>query len=272
MKRPAFQFYPGDWLRATDLRACSVGARGLWIDMICLMHEGTPYGYLKVGDKVILSPNLARIVGASLPEVEGWLCELQEAGVFSRDPSGCIFSRRMIKDESIRESRASGGKLGGNPALKDRGKVAGKVNLQANLPATPASSSASSPAEKIEGDDLCASPKTPFERVYDYGCSLFPQLAPQAASVIHQWIESGADIDLDIIPEIKRLHGKGVQPRGWGLFTHDIANARAKRETPMPKGDAKHARPTAKHGGFAEQDYFAGTEGFEVVGGPRVPA
>lgn len=58
VKRPAFQFYPGDWLRSTDLRSCSVGARGLWIDMICLMHEGTPYGHLKVNQKVIHPHNL----------------------------------------------------------------------------------------------------------------------------------------------------------------------------------------------------------------------
>ena len=73
MKRPSFQFYPGDWMRSTDLRCCSVGARGLWIDMICLMHEGKPYGHLKVGDKVIHAQNLASITGATIQEVEGWL-------------------------------------------------------------------------------------------------------------------------------------------------------------------------------------------------------
>ena len=66
MKRPSFQFYPADWLRDTALRSCSTGARGLWIDMICFMHEGNPYGHLKVGNKVILSSNLASMVGATL--------------------------------------------------------------------------------------------------------------------------------------------------------------------------------------------------------------
>jgi hypothetical protein len=150
VKRPAFQFYPGDWLRSTDLRTCSIGARGLWIDMICLMHEGYPYGYLKVGGKVILPDNLSRIVGATLQEVEGWLHELEVAGVFSRDQAGVIFSRRMVRDEKVRENRGKGGVLGGNPTLKDRGKDGGKVtpkvgdkvNLPANLQPTPASASA----------------------------------------------------------------------------------------------------------------------------------
>ena len=147
MKRPSFQFYPSDWLRDTALRTCSVGARGLWIDMICYMHEGNPYGVLKVGNKVILAPNLAAMIGATLEDTEGWLHELESAGVFDRGENGEIMSRRMIRDENLRNIRASGGKLGGNPDLLKR-----KVNLTANLASenkvkqkpTPSSSSSSS--------------------------------------------------------------------------------------------------------------------------------
>lgn len=134
MKRPSFQFYPGDWLNDAALRMVSVGSRGLWIDMLCLMHQGTEYGYLKVNNKVILKSNLARMVGATLEEVEVWLDELHDAGVYSIDEFGCIYSRRMIRDEEVRAARASGGILGGNPNLK-------KVNLNANLNPTPSSSS-----------------------------------------------------------------------------------------------------------------------------------
>jgi hypothetical protein len=144
MKRPSFQFYPADWLRDTALRTCTVGARGLWIDMICYMHEGNPYGTLKVGNKVILPPNLAVMVGATLQEVEGWLQELETAGVFDRGENGEICSRRMIRDEKIRESRASGGKLGGNPALLGKKKVGGRLTSKDNQNPTPSSSSSSS--------------------------------------------------------------------------------------------------------------------------------
>ena len=134
------------------------------MDMICLMHEGTPYGHLKVGGKVnpkvdgkvIHPPNLARILGSTLPETEGWLAELDGAGVFSRADDGCIYSRRMVRDEEIREKRSAGGSLGGNPSLKTGekvnpkvdGKVGVKVNPKVkekdNLFPTPASASASS--------------------------------------------------------------------------------------------------------------------------------
>lgn len=118
IKRPAFQFYPGDWLRDTALRSCSVSARGLWIEMICLMHEGTPYGHLKVNSKVITPQQLARMVGGEVAEVNGWLEELVEAGVCTRNQEdGALSSRRMIRDEEIRRVRAAGGKEGGNPKL-----------------------------------------------------------------------------------------------------------------------------------------------------------
>jgi hypothetical protein len=142
-KRPSFQFYPSDWLRDTALRSCSIGARGLWMDMICYMHEGNPYGYLKVGDKVILPDNLARMVGQTLPEVEGWLSELSQAGVYDLI-DGAIVSRRMVKDENLRNIRALGGKLGGNPALMDKDKVNLKVGKEVKQKPTPSSSSSSS--------------------------------------------------------------------------------------------------------------------------------
>jgi hypothetical protein len=143
MKRPSFQFYPSDWLRDTALRTCSTGARGLWIDMICFMHEGKPYGHLKVGDKVILPENLARMVGETLNVVEGWLLELKEAGVYDLTEDGVIYSRRMLRDETIRNARAQGGKLGGNPALVGD-KVNLKVKQEDKQKSTPSSSSSSS--------------------------------------------------------------------------------------------------------------------------------
>ena len=148
-KRPAFQFYPGDWLRDTALRCCSVAARGLWIDMLCIMHQGEPYGHLTVKGTPLEPPALGRMVGASPREINLWLAELEGAKVFSRTSIGVIFSRRMVNDERIREARAAGGKLGGNPAL-----VGEKDNLATNLPSdgrldgcpTPSSSSSSSPS------------------------------------------------------------------------------------------------------------------------------
>jgi hypothetical protein len=166
MKRPSFQFYPGDWLHDTGLRACSLGARGLWIDMLCYMHQGAPYGHLtlskdgiKDGTKdivrPILPPILARMVGSGVEEVERHLDELESAGVFSRTADGVIFSRRMVEDEKLRETRASGGseslknpkvprpKLRKNE-LKDGDKDSFEGSSGISLRGSPSSSSSSS--------------------------------------------------------------------------------------------------------------------------------
>lgn len=139
MKRPAFQFYPGDWQRDAALRACSVGARGLWIEMMCVMHQAKPYGYLVLNGNSIESAQLARMVGASQKETVRWLSELKAAGTYSVDSNGQMYSRRMVRDEDLRNRRADGGRLGGNPAL-----VGGKVNHDLNLEPTPSSSLSSS--------------------------------------------------------------------------------------------------------------------------------
>jgi hypothetical protein len=76
VRAPAIQWYYRDWMSHPGLRMCSISARGLWADMMCIMAEGTPYGYLAVNGKDILPAALARRVGESLPDVERWLAEL----------------------------------------------------------------------------------------------------------------------------------------------------------------------------------------------------
>ena len=144
MKRPSFQFYPGDWMTDVALRSCSIQARGLWIDMICLMHQGNPYGYLKVNHKVIHESNLSRMVGLTVDEVIGCIQELTDAGVCQTDDDGCYFSKRMIRDENLRAVRAEGGKKGGNPALKEKQNPEARLTLEDKQNPTPSSSSSSS--------------------------------------------------------------------------------------------------------------------------------
>lgn len=112
MKRPAFQFYPADWRRDSALQSCSVAARGLWIELMCVMHDCEPYGVLSVNGKAMSASQLSRLVGEQEKVVTRLLSELEDAGVCSRDEQGRLFSRRMVKDEAVRESRANGGHAG----------------------------------------------------------------------------------------------------------------------------------------------------------------
>lgn len=92
------KFWPQDWLRDPALRCCGPAARGLWIDMICLMHDGRPYGHLTINGKPATMRQLSILTGTSEIEVSDLMSELEEAGVFSRGKKGVIFSRRMVSD------------------------------------------------------------------------------------------------------------------------------------------------------------------------------
>ena len=47
MKRPSFQFYPADWRSNTNLRRCSLAARGAWVDVMCVLHDSDEYGVVR---------------------------------------------------------------------------------------------------------------------------------------------------------------------------------------------------------------------------------
>ena len=102
MKRPSFQFYPADWRNDPALRMCSLAARGLWWEMLCVMHTCEPYGHLVAAGKAIEPEELARIVAESVRDVKKWLAELERHQIFSRKEDGTIFSRRMVRDENER--------------------------------------------------------------------------------------------------------------------------------------------------------------------------
>ena len=122
------QFYTGDWMKDPNLRSVSLASKGLWMDMLCLMHESDRRGYLQRNGKPITQDQLARMAGCSSEEVSQCLEELESSGVFSRTKNGIIFSRRMKKDEEKRRKAIEYGRLGGNPALT--GLVKGHDNLK----------------------------------------------------------------------------------------------------------------------------------------------
>lgn len=116
MADPWMKFYPSDWRADPKLRLVSMAARGLWMEMICLMHEAEPYGDLRVAGVALDEARLARMVGESEDAVRQWLAELREAEVFSVRKNGVIYSRRMEKDYWRTHKMRENGRKGGAPA------------------------------------------------------------------------------------------------------------------------------------------------------------
>jgi len=86
--------------------------------MICIAHECEPYGHLMVNGRPMTDAQIGRLVGVSEKEAKKLVVELLDAGVCARDEQGAIFSRRMVRDEDLRERRASGGKAGSDHGSK----------------------------------------------------------------------------------------------------------------------------------------------------------
>lgn len=98
MSQPWIKFYPRDWRGDQALRLVSLTARGLWIEMLCIMHEASPYGHFLVGGQPVSDDALARVVGSSVEEVQALLVELRTAGVFRHTRAGVVYSKRMTDD------------------------------------------------------------------------------------------------------------------------------------------------------------------------------
>ena len=162
-KAPAFQFYPADWQR--DLSEHPLEIEGAWIRICCALWWSDTPGkttkpltnwarILRVGEKKSLS-------------IISYLLNLNIAEVDIQNQNITITSRRIVRDEYIRNIRRNAGQMGGNPSLKKSGETT--VLLNQNLlnqndkqKVTPSSSSSSSTTNPIKEpySSLSESPKT----------------------------------------------------------------------------------------------------------------
>lgn len=91
-------FWPQDWVNEVTLHACSLAARGLWMDLICLAHSGDPYGHLASNGRPMTPEWIAKSLRMNPRTIRKLIRELEENGVFSRTNEGIIYCRRMVRD------------------------------------------------------------------------------------------------------------------------------------------------------------------------------
>ncbi|MCZ8012021.1 hypothetical protein [Gemmatimonas sp.] len=103
------------------------------------MHQGTPYGHLALDGISLADEEVARMVGIAIREYRKLLIELERHRVFSRTDTGVIFSRRMVRDEEIRNARAAGGEKGAVHGIKGKesGRLGGRPKLREAFSETP---------------------------------------------------------------------------------------------------------------------------------------
>lgn len=129
------KFFWNDWQADPCLRMCSLAARGLWIDLLCIAAKSSPTGFVAIAGRPCTSTDIARLTGVSEQEVESLLGELSRNGVFSRDAQGRIYSRRMVRDNRKRQKLRQNGQKGGvSSCLKNKGIFARREQMSEQAP------------------------------------------------------------------------------------------------------------------------------------------
>ena len=154
VKLPALQFYVGDWKKDLGVQALGYEERGIWIELLFLMHESERRGYFQLNGKAVpdeMTSKILRIHGNKWKKVKR---KLEETNIVSFEPdTGIMFNRRMVRDEEKREKSKENGKLGGNPNFQ-KGKpnpyYDNRIdNRKDNPRITPSFSSSSSSSSSI---------------------------------------------------------------------------------------------------------------------------
>lgn len=113
-KLPFMCWRTTQWLADPKIRACSLGARGLWLDIMAAMWDAPRRGVLQVETPGVVPPNvsakqsveclspaLARIVGATRDEVDPLLAELVRREVVTMMVDGAIISPDILRADAV---------------------------------------------------------------------------------------------------------------------------------------------------------------------------
>lgn len=236
---PWMKFYPTAWRSDPRLRMCGLAARGLWIEMIALMHEASPYGHLLVAGQSPTDAQLAVLTGAPSEQIPELLGELEEAGVFSRTKEGVIYSRKMTDMAKKAAVARKNGKTGGNPSLGNKKGNSASVNPTDKAAVKPKKLEVRSKKEKKEpngsqkklreGEEELLAVLSPdiARAVVDHRIKIRKPLTRRAAKLLADKFQAyrNPDSAADLMIE-----------RGWQGFEHDWVKPGelARHDAPVP--------------------------------------
>jgi hypothetical protein len=103
-KLPWFKFNPSWWISDTELSKCTPATRGVWIDLLCAMHQSGRSGELSG-----TTDQIARLARCSTAELTQALTELQTTGtadVTFRNNNVTVINRLMKRESKTRRDTA----------------------------------------------------------------------------------------------------------------------------------------------------------------------
>lgn len=200
-KLPAMQFYPGDWRKDIGVQSLSFNDRGIWFEMLMLMHDSERRGVLVLNGQPMSDEMIARAIGLDNQTFNQSLTTLLNTGVASREEdTGAVMNRRMVRDEHLRKIRAACGAKGGNPALLNRKLTTPDKGNE--TPSFSVSSSSSKAKTKDYGAKQSSAPepsmfslfKVDYEKAFHLENQIQPPWDAKEASQLSRWMKANPTI------------------------------------------------------------------------------
>jgi hypothetical protein len=120
MSQPYLHFYIGDWRKDIAVQSLSYYHRGIWLELLMLMHCSEHRGRLVLAGKPMPNAALARLLGLSEQDVANAVETLVASRVASLDQNGVLFCRRMVREEERRDKLREAGSKGGSQTQAKR--------------------------------------------------------------------------------------------------------------------------------------------------------
>jgi len=107
------QWFWSDWGGDPCVRRLTPAERGLWIDLLSFAAAGVPVGYVvdQQGSPISYE-EIARFTNATPTEVATLIDGILAKGAASRDRTGRLFNRRMVRKSELSAKRKRNGKAG----------------------------------------------------------------------------------------------------------------------------------------------------------------
>ena len=245
MKTPWMKWYPSDWRGDPLVKACTPITRYVWFEMLGLMHEARPYGYLLLNGNPLDAATLGRVISVDGRTVAAALKELEGLGVFSRTDEGVIICRRMIREGMRSEQAAEHGRKGARAKEGRRREVEEKLARSSGKVGEKLTLFPSDPPQTKQG----------LKGVTLRGVSQphMPEAICQSPESIRTDAQGGPD---ENIPRPRTRTARGSRlPKDWTPSPEEIADAKS---LGLTDADVRKAAPEFR-------DYWIGVAGEKGV-------
>ena len=184
---------------------------------------------IKRGQRICSLQQLANEIGISLQNVRTAIKNLESTGEITRhsNTKGTVITVTKYDAYQAKET------LGNMPATVNSANPQHTYNAQ---------STTTKETQEVKETilhttaEIPKKQKTDFQKVFEAGASVCPNLVSASTAIIHQWLADGVNADQDAIPEIRRLGQSKPNLKSWNYFTGAILDAKATRLTPLPEG------------------------------------